>query len=51
MIGQELTGKVPSDYPLEPEEPPVTRRSVSLPNDKMAARPEVGKTREANGMV
>ncbi|CAL8279063.1 unnamed protein product [Boreogadus saida] len=39
----ELTGKVPSDYPLEPEEPPVTRRSVSLPNDKMAARPEEGE--------
>ncbi|CAL8369804.1 unnamed protein product [Lota lota] len=36
----ELTGKVPSDYPLETEEPPLVRRSVGFSHDKTAARPE-----------
>ncbi|CAL8318966.1 unnamed protein product [Merluccius merluccius] len=38
----ELTGKVPSDYPLETEEPPLVRRSVGVSYDKMATRPELG---------
>lgn len=53
---QELTGKLPREYPLDPgEEPPAVRRrigtSFKLDEDKLLAKGEVSNLRKACAAV